>query len=205
MLSNLMFQGIIIKVRPNIDLENIYFVFGLFFCFIVTLIFSRKNQIHLKNNSNSSIITGIILGFMGSLIFMDFSVIYLPYICFLSGLLLCYIYFRFLIDRLRSNHFILIMTGVNSILIWTLYFLCVDNIVFSIFSWFAMIYFSFCLFFYSNFLLYSNSTNFIQNNPFFNLFAFTCELFVFPYTFIIDLYYQNFDLNKNLNFRFISV
>ena len=187
------------------DFNNFFYTLILFFSIVLSLIFIFKFQNWIKSISFLSLGIGIILGFMGSLLFIDKSAIYITYICIVSGLFQCSIYFRYLTTNFNIGGFILIITGINSIIISIIYFTFFNEILILIMSWFSLFYFSFCLVLYSNFLVHNKMDINIGNNPFFNSMAFTFEMYVFPYTFMIDLYYRNFDFRKNINFSFIAI
>ncbi len=142
---------------------------------------------------------------MGSLIILSISNIYLNYTLFLIGILILYIYYKYLSEKVNEPQILLIVLGLNLITVIFVYATLDNNILFICASFFISIYFSLCLFLYSQFALSNNLISFEKNALVYNLTSFTCELFIFPYTLIIDVYYKNCDIRKSLNFGFISV
>ena len=192
----------------QIFLSNInYFILTIFMIItiIVSLFITRKNQIKIKQSKTLSILSSILLGIMGSLIILNISNTYLNYTLFLVGMITSFIYNRYLSHKINETQILLIMIGIKSIISVIVFSTIYNNILFICISFLISVYFNLCLFLYSKFALSDNLITFEKNLEFYNLTSFTCELYVFPYTLIIDVYYKKFDIRKSLNFNFIGI
>lgn len=202
---SLLNQMIIYLIDKDVNLASFSFFILILAMVVFSLVFIKRFQTQIRNDSNLPIAISIIMGYLGCLVFMDVTSIFLPYMSFASSLAVCFVYFSKFHEKISAPSLLLIMSIINTFVLLVVYYLLVNNLLFVLISWYASLHFSFCLYFYSQYLIHNSYLNFAQNNIFFNLTAFTCELFIFPYTFMIDIYYKNYDYKKSLNFGFISV
>ncbi len=198
-------QQILHIFQKNYILNTMIITLALISTIFISLILIRKYQEKIKENRSIAIVTSLCLGLMGSIIILSISNIYLNYTLILLGILILYIYYTYLSEKLNEPQILLVILGVNLITVIFTYAVLVNNILLICVSFFISIYFNLCLFLYSQFALSNNLISFEKNPLFYNLTSFTCELFIFPYTLIIDVYYKNCDIRKSLNFGFISV